>query len=154
MHTIIHHVEGRIEEGWQWPHVEMGDEEASPFFRCEGIKNNQHFIRIGLEPGNGLLAWQFAECLGVFVEFIGHNQQTKCTSWFALASHIPTLQVAFGHINHMTDHILSLPLGGAGLHIPVLWVVNDLKEICALSANDVEYQIFVTVIHRIDRHKY
>src|SRR3989442_295111 len=74
VYAIVHDMEGGIEEGWQRTHVGMGDVEASPLFGCEGVENSEHFVRVGLEPGEGFFAWQAAKCLGVLIKSLAHGQ--------------------------------------------------------------------------------
>ncbi len=69
---------------------------------------------------------------------------------FVLAGFLPAGEVAFGHVDHVTDHVADLPFGAAGLHIPVLGIVHELEKIAAFFADDIQHGVFTAVVHRID----
>ena len=35
------------------------------------------------------------------------------------------VEVTFGHVDHVTDQVADFPFGAAGLHVPVLGIVDQ-----------------------------
>src|SRR5947209_6788019 len=89
----------------------------------------------------------------MFVEPVAHYLQTKCIAGFTFASHVPGCQVAFGDVDHVTDHVAHFPFAAARLDVPVSRIIDDVVELRALGARYVEYGIFTAVIHWIGGHR-
>src|SRR5712692_250264 len=88
----------------------------------------------------------------MFVESLAHYLPAKCIAGFILASHVPACQVAFGDVDHVADHVAHFPFAAARLDVPVIWIVDDVVELCALRARYVEYGISAAVIHWVSWH--
>src|SRR6476660_15412 len=149
--TVIHHMEGRVEKGWQRTHERMCDEETAPLLRGQFLKGIHHRAVICFEARNGLFTRQAAERLRMLIEVMTHDQQSDGVTRFVVAGAFPTSEVTFGHIEHMTDHVTHLPFRTTGLNVPVMRIVHEIEEISAFLADDIEDSIFAAVIHRVNR---
>src|SRR6266536_1487862 len=89
----------------------------------------------------------------MFIEPVAHYRQAKCIAGFTFASHVPGCQVAFSDVDHVADHVAHFPFAAARLDVPVIWIVNDVVELCALGASYVKYGISAAaVIHWVSWH--
>ncbi len=104
-----------------------------------------------LEPGDGFLPWKTAKRLGIPVQRVCHDQQAGSIAGLVLAGAFPTREIAFGHIEHVTDHIAHFPLGAARLHVPVLGYIHNREEVRAILADDIQDSILTAIVHRIYR---